>query len=117
MTLSAWLDARQPTPPARLRQRINAAIGRALDDDAEGAPMACLLAGERLASTLLEQNATTRESALDLLAADALVTYAFEAASARPTELVQWSRAAMVRIAGLANVEPQGKRSVSVDPR
>jgi hypothetical protein len=108
MTLSAWLDARQPTPPGRLRTRIDAAIGRALEDDADSAATVCLLAGERLASTLLAQNATSRESALDLLAADALVTYAFEAASARPIELVEWSRAAMVRIAGLADTAQQG---------
>lgn len=103
MTLSAWLDARRPAPPARLRARIDAALGDALSNDASGAAEACLRAGERLAHELLRENATSRDSALDLLAADALVTYAFEAASERPEELAKRSRAAMTRIAALAD--------------
>jgi uncharacterized membrane protein len=106
MTLSAWLDARRPAPPTRLRTRIDAALGRALQSDANDAAAACLRAGEELARELLQENATSRESALDLLAADALVTYAFEAASERPGELVAQSRAAMVRIAALAGGSP-----------
>jgi len=103
MTLSAWLDARRPAPPVRLRARIDAALGRALESDANDAAAACLRAGERLTRELLQENATSRDSALDLLAADALVTYAFEAASERPSELAAQSRAAMVRIAALAS--------------
>ena len=103
MTLSAWLDARRPAPPARLRARINAALGPALESDARDAAAACLRAGEQLARELLQENATSRESALDLLAADALVTYAFEAASERPSELAAQCRAAMERIAALAS--------------
>ena len=104
MTLSAWLDARRPEPPARLRTRIDAALGDALNGDAGDPAAACLRAGEQLARTLLRENATSRDSALDLLAADALVTYAFEAASERPPELAARARAAMTRIAALANV-------------
>ena len=104
MTLSAWLDARRPEPPARLRTRIDAALGDALNGDAGDPATACLRAGEQLARTLLRENATSRDSALDLLAADALVTYAFEAASERPPELAARARAAMTRIASLANV-------------
>ena len=61
----------------------------------------CLSAGERLVEMLLRNNATTRDSALDLLAADALVTYAFEAGSDRPRELAGRARDAMMRIASL----------------
>ena len=107
MTLSAWLDARRPAPPARLRARIDAALGLALEHDADDAAAACLQAGEQLTRQLLRENATSRDSALDLLAADALVTYAFEAASEHPGELAARSRAAMVRIAALANVSTQ----------
>jgi uncharacterized membrane protein len=103
MMLSAWLDARRPAPPVRLRARIEAALGRALESDASDAAAACLRAGEQLARELLQENATSRESALDLLAADALVTYAFEAASERPRELAAQCREAMVRIAALAS--------------
>ena len=107
MTLSAWLDARRPAPPPRLRARIDAALGRALEKDATDAATACLSAGEQLARELLIENATSRDSALDLLAADALVTYAFEAASQRPGELAGRSRAAMARIAALADASPR----------
>ncbi|HEX7979046.1 MAG TPA: hypothetical protein VF461_10615, partial [Gemmatimonadaceae bacterium] len=82
--------------------RIDAALGPALESDADDAVGACLRAGEELARELLQENATSRDSALDLLAADALVTYAFEAASERPGELAARSRAAMVCIAALA---------------
>ena len=107
MTLSAWLDARRPAPPVRLRARIDAALGSALDSDASAAAASCLRAGEELARELLGKNATSRESALDLLAADALVTYAFEAASERPGDLAVQCRAAMVRIAALASESPR----------
>ena len=111
MTLSAWLDARRPAPPARLRARIDVALGDALEDDATDAAMVCLRAGEQLASELLVENATSRDSALDLLAADALVTYAFEAASEEPGELAARSRAAMARIAALADTSTrEGER-------
>jgi uncharacterized membrane protein len=103
MTLSAWLDARRPAPPARLRARIDAALGDALHEEVSDVATACLRAGEQLARTLLRQNAMSRDSALDLLAADALVTYAFESASERPAELTARSREAMARIAALAD--------------
>jgi len=103
MTLSAWLDARRPAPPVRLRALIDAALGRDLESDASDGAAACLRAGEQLARELLQENATSRESALDLLAADALVTYAFEAASERPRDLAAQCREAMVRIAALAS--------------
>jgi len=101
VTLAGWLDARRPAPPPALRARIDAALGESLHADAEEATEACLRAGERVVETLLRAHATSRESALDLLAADALVTYAFEAASERPAELVARSAEAMRRIAAL----------------
>jgi hypothetical protein len=102
VTLASWLDARRPVPPAALRTRIDAALGDALRQQSD-APAVCLAAGERLVRELIRENATSRESALDLLAADALVTYAFEAASERPAELERRARDAMARIAALAS--------------
>jgi uncharacterized membrane protein len=106
MTLSGWLDARRPVPPPALRTRIDVALGDSLASDARDALEACLSAGERLVESLLRNNATTRESALDLLAADALVTYAFEAGSDRPRELAGRARDAMTRIAALGAERP-----------
>ena len=101
MTLSGWLDSRRPAPPPALRARIDAALGESLHAEANDVLQACLSAGERLVESLLRNNATTRDSALDLLAADALVTYAFEAGSDRPRELAGRAREAMTRIASL----------------
>jgi hypothetical protein len=101
MTLAAWLDARRPVPPAALRARIDAALGPALEHEPADVVEECLAAGERLVEALLRDNATSRESALDLLAADALVTYAFEAASDQPADLARRASASMRRIAAL----------------
>jgi hypothetical protein len=104
MTLARWLDARRPVPPPALRARIDLALGDSLESDERDACEACLRAGERVVESLLRDNATTRESAIDLLAADALVTYAFEAASDRPAELSSLAADAMSRIAALGAV-------------
>jgi hypothetical protein len=85
--LSAWLDARRPLPPAALRARIDAALGPDLHADVSDVAESFLAAGERLARSLLVEDATSRGSATDLLAADALVTYAFEAASDAPSTM------------------------------
>ena len=101
MTLAGWLDARRPVPPPDLRGRIDSALAGSLDVGEEHACEACLRAGERVVESLLRENATSRDTALDLLAADALVTYAFEAASDRPAELASLAESAMARIASL----------------
>jgi hypothetical protein len=104
--LSAWLDARRPIPPAALRARIDAALGPDLHADVSDVAETFLAAGERLARSLLIEDATSRGSATDLLAADALVTYAFEAASDRPLDLSTRAATAMTRIAALADAPP-----------
>lgn len=71
----AWLDARRPAPPPALRERLQHAVHDAPED----------LVGHlaRLGRELLDgvagRPAGGRELALDLLAADAFATYAFEA--------------------------------------
>lgn len=107
MTLARWLDARRPVPPPALRARIDAALAGSLDASEAQACEACLRAGERVVESLLRENATSRDTALDLLAADALVTYAFEAASDRPAELASLAEAAMARIASLGSLDPR----------
>jgi hypothetical protein len=84
-----------------LRARIDAALGSDLHADSDDLSETLLGAGERLVRGLLEVDATSRDSALDLLAADALVTYAFEAASERPADLARRAAVAMARIARL----------------
>ena len=105
-TVGQWLDARLPAPPSLLAERIRELLGDAARRDAGEAADACLSAGERLLAELLGTEPTSREQALNLLAADALVTYAFEAASAEPRSLDGRAAAAMQRISALA-LEPE----------
>ena len=103
MILAAWLDARRPVPPAALRARIDAALALDLHADSGDTAETLLAAGERLVRSLLVEDATSRDSAIDLLAADALVTYAFEAQSERPADLSNRAATAMARIAALGD--------------
>jgi hypothetical protein len=103
VTVHAWLHARLPTPPPALIARVESALGDRCDHDAADAAELCLAAAEDLLRDLTARASTGRESALDLLSVDALVTYAFEAAStsgsASPAELSRRASDAMRRLA------------------
>lgn len=105
MTLDAWLQSRVPAPPPALVRRMREALDAA--PASPGAAHAELLvdAGERLLRGLLGADHLTRNGAVDLLTADALVTYAFEAAAAEPERLQERARLAMSRLAALATEE------------
>jgi hypothetical protein len=98
VTLGAWLAERSPAPPPRLAQRIHQALGVRVNASADGASALCVDAAADLLRELLSRSATGRESALELLAVDALVTYAFEAAAASPASLTVTANAAMARL-------------------
>ena len=106
MTVGDWLRAREPQPPPALSARIDAVLAESLRAPTGEVSELFLSAGERLVSELLRSNSTTRESALDLLTADALVTYAFEAASEVPSSIEARTAAAMTRIAALGVAVP-----------
>jgi hypothetical protein len=101
MTVGEWLATRTPAPPTQLMQRVRDALGDAADDDVRFATERCVDAAERVVAQLLREGRTGRDSAGDLLAADALVTYAFEAAAEHPDRLIDRARDAMVRLARL----------------
>jgi len=69
---SAWLGSRRPEPPGELADRLGTAPGTSPDELAEAAV-------EKL-SWVLTRPGRVRESAFLLLEADALLTYACEAA-------------------------------------
>ena len=71
----AWLDARRPAPPHALRERLRGAVHDAPEDLV--AHLARL--GRELLDGVASKPTGGRELALDLLAADAFATYAFEA--------------------------------------
>ena len=58
-------------------------------------------ASEAALRRLLVDGCLTRQSALDLLAVDALVTYAFEAAAAEPASIEERAGRALAGIAAL----------------
>jgi len=98
MSATAWLDSRTPPAPQALLARVRAALGNASGGDENSA---CLGAATTLLEQILNGDATGRETALDLLAADALVTYAFEAAAANAENLERRSADAMRQLAAL----------------
>ena len=102
MILSDWLRQRTPTPPPELSERIQQTLGERCRGDASAAPELCISAAEALLRELLTRPTAGRESALDLLTVDALVTYAFEAASDDADSLADRAAEAMTRLAATA---------------
>jgi hypothetical protein len=86
-----------------LLQRVEEALGNSAAEDVRVLPERCLDAAIHLLEPLLGRDEMGRECALDLLAADALVTFAFEAAGAEPETLDARARDALVRLAALAS--------------
>lgn len=93
-----WLESRTPESPEALVQRIR----EVFIEHPEFAPLhrvdAFVDAGEVLLRRVLVTDTEARASALDLLAADACVTYAFEAAADEPATLGARAEAATVKI-------------------
>lgn len=81
MTIREWVEQRTPRPPAALMRRIFEMLGDDVAGDAARASELCLAAAERALRHLVEAERFGRDSALDLLAIDALTTYAYEHAS------------------------------------
>lgn len=102
MTLLAWVQSRTPTPPEAMLARVVEALGTRATEDASRASTLCLDAATELLEQLLTQDPLGRESAIDLLAVDALVTYAFEAAGGDVGRLDEGANAAMIRLGELA---------------
>ena len=83
-TVGDWLASRTPPPPELLRFRIELALGTSLDRDVADTERVCVEAAERVLSRLFVDGEGERREAVDLLAADALVTYALEFAADAP---------------------------------
>ncbi len=109
MTLAEWLEERTPRAPVTLAERVRAALGPELDRDLDagrGAIHGALLEAARsLLSATPGCDSPERSAALDLLAADALVTYAFEIAAEDPEEIDSLADSAMRELGALA---PEG---------
>ncbi|CAN5353584.1 hypothetical protein BH09GEM1_BH09GEM1_05050 [soil metagenome] len=102
MTVSQWLDSRTPRPPRALTDRLDASLAGLAIASRENTAETLLRASEAIIAELLERDGTTRDSALDLLAADALMTYAMEAAAEDIRSLDARATGAMSRVSSIA---------------
>lgn len=97
------MDARNPPPPPELAALIRDALRAALHEDVARIPDICTGEAERLLRGSLAGGCSSRARAVELLAADALLTYAFEAAADTPDTLDARADAAMKRIAAVGD--------------
>lgn len=81
MTVGEWIASRTPQPPMALRERVAYRLGEGAQLDAGEARETCMDAARQTITELTSAGGTSRDSAIDLLAADALITYAIEAAA------------------------------------
>jgi hypothetical protein len=103
-SLATWLRTRTPSPPDALAIRIDAMT--AASADAPASADALVACAERAMSALLHDGCLTRGSALDLLAIDALITYAFEVAADEPERIEEHTQRALAVMARLSEPYP-----------
>lgn len=119
-TLAEWMETRTPPAPRELTAHMRDDVTRSFDttrvtttpgERADALIDACDAAFARV----LDSGAASRDSALDLLSADAFVTYAFEAAADDPTTISARAEAAMRRVSARAmphfTTHPQPERA------
>ena len=104
MTHAEWARHRAPLAPPAILQRIGALFDAHPDWASLGRADAFQRATEELARCVLAADGTKRANALDLLSADACVTFAFEAAADEPATLVDHARTLQQRIAAIVPV-------------
>jgi hypothetical protein len=79
--LSAWLEGRRPAPPADLAEAL--VVAGEIDASADARVATLLTEGGSRLTAARARPGRVRESAFRLLEADALITYACEAALER----------------------------------
>ena len=116
-SVGAWIEGRSPEAPDALRAHMRALVAGRRELDGLPIAEALLAAGETaLARVLAAEGGAGRETALDLLAADAFVTYAFEAAADEPGTVSARAEAAMLLISQSLNRPSQTTRSTQNRP-
>ena len=104
MTLKRWIDSRTPAPPPTLGRRMEPALDAVEASGVARIDEGALDAALTLVGSILCDGDASRGGAVTLLAADALVTYAFEAAAEDPDRLDALAADAMHRIAATAEL-------------
>jgi hypothetical protein len=100
-TVGEWLASRTPPPPELLRLRIVGALGSGQERGVAETERVCLEAAERVLAGLFGDGGGARRDAADLLAADALVTYALEFAADDPERFADRATHAIERFGRL----------------
>jgi hypothetical protein len=106
MSAREWLHSRTPRPPVALMARIDEQLTARHQQAMTDIPEALQTAGDRLLVDLLQRQASSRDSALDLLAVDALMTYMMESAAEDILTLGLHASAAMSRISEMLDDAP-----------
>jgi len=96
MHIGDWLASRVPSPPSSLAQMLSEIVG---DETCEPAKLPDSLITH--AVKLLQAIGDDRDAAIHLLAADALITYAMEAAADDCSELSSIAEMALSRISAV----------------
>jgi len=89
------MSERTPQPP----EELESAMRHALDNNPTPTAAEVLAAAERLLDRVLRTDCEARESALDLLTVDALMTRALAIAAKDPNLLEEFPEQAMQRVA------------------
>ena len=87
--VSAWLNERHPAPPSDLATKLAECVESAPDSIFGGDSVAAVTGalGVWLLQSAVHDRKVAYDTAMDLLAGDAFVTYAFEAASEEGTDV------------------------------
>lgn len=99
----AFVETHTGTAPPALLDRVSAVLASHPEWKGYPVPEALLEAAQALLGSVLAPGEAGREVALDLLAADACVTWALEAAADQPAEFTVRADRMMQRIAEVAS--------------
>ena len=102
MNVRDWVGERLPTAPPALRERVSFQLAEAGRAPAGEAAERLAAAGVRVVDSLISTDCSARENAIDLLAADALVTYAIESAAETSGDFAAAMDAMVLRVAAVA---------------
>jgi hypothetical protein len=98
VTPREWLRERRPEAPRSLLARMETLLGPTADHEVTDLFTVLLDASSRTLDDVIASPTAGRETALDLLAADAFATYAFEVSATSPDRLTTHARRALRRL-------------------
>ena len=94
--VKVWLQGRKPEPPADLATKLAQCVDAAPDSVLAGESLPVVVGA--LGTWLVQSVVEGQKTALDLLAADAFVTYAFEAASEEGADVTGLANQLLTRV-------------------